>query len=247
MLKNKNIILTGSSSGIGLAILEALAKNGANIFACARKESKKFNQKIDEFSDKYQIEIIPIYFDFQNEKEIKNAIKNIRNYKKQIDGLVNNAGFIHTSLFAMTPIKFFKDVFEVNYFSQMLFLQYIVKFMIKDKSGSIVNISSSAAIFANKGLSAYASAKSALITSTQVLAKEVGEYNIRVNSIAPGFTDTKLMHSSISQEEIKEELKKISLKRIANPFEIANVALFLLSNMSSYVTGEVIRVDGGMF
>jgi len=247
MLKNKNIIITGSGSGIGLATLEVLAKNGANIFACTRKENEKFNQKIDELSNKYQVEIIPVYFDLQNEKEIKNAIKTIRNYKKQIDGLVNNAGVIQTSLFAMTPIKTFKEVFEINYFSQILFLQYILKFMIKNKNGSIVNISSSAAIFANKGLSAYASAKSALITSTQVLAKEMGEYNIRVNSIAPGFTDTKLMHSSISQEELTEELKRVSLKRVANPVEIANVILFLLSNMSSYITGETIRVDGGMF
>jgi len=247
MLKNKNIILTGANRGIGLATLKLLAKNRANVFACARTKNEEFEKVINNLKDENGVDIFPIYFDLTDEISQKEALKQIKSYKLPIDGLVNNAGAIWTNIFLMTPINKFKEMFEINYFSQINFTQQILKMMIRNKKGSIVNISSSAAIFANEARSAYAGAKSALITTSKVLAKEVGSYGIRVNVIAPGLTDTDMMNNSTSKEAIDETLKNSCLKRVANPTEIGNVILFLLSDLSSYVTNQVICVDGGMW
>jgi 3-oxoacyl-[acyl-carrier protein] reductase len=118
--------------------------------------------------------------------------------------------------------------------------------MIKKKSGSILYISSSSALDGNEGRSAYSSAKAAIIAQAKALSREVGMYNIRVNAIAPGLTDTDMMKENTPKEIVKEVASRTSLRRIANPQEIANAALFLSSDLSSYITGQVIRVDGGM-
>ena len=146
----------------------------------------------------------------------------------------------------MTSIKKLKEIFEINFFSQTLFTQYILKSMIRNKSGSIVYISSSSALDGNEGRSAYSSTKSAIIAQAKVLSRELGVHNIRVNTIAPGLTNTDMMKDNTPVELIKEFKSRISLKRIANPEEIANVTLLLSSDLSSYITGQVIRVDGGM-
>ena len=160
--------------------------------------------------------------------------------------MVNNAGVIQTSLFQMTKIENIKKIFEVNYFSQLQFTQIILKKMMKKRKGSIINISSTSSIDAETGRLSYSSSKSALATSSKVLSRELGAFNIRVNVIAPGLTDTDLMRNNHSDEIIENVKKNISLKRIAEPEEIANVVLFLASDRSSYINGQVIRVDGGM-
>ena len=153
---------------------------------------------------------------------------------------------IHTAIFQMTSIKKLKEVFEIDFFSQTNFTQYILKSMVKNKKGSILYISSSSALDGNEGRSAYSAAKSALITQSKVLSRELGVHNIRVNTIAPGLTDTNMMKKNTTQETIKDVLSRVSLRRIASTEEIANTALFLSSDLSSYITGQVIRVDGGM-
>ena len=166
--------------------------------------------------------------------------------KSPIDILVNNAGSIFTSLFQMTSINKIKDIFQTNYFSSLLFTQYLIKIMIKQKRGNIVNVSSSAAIEGNEGRIGYASSKSAIITSSKVLARELGIHNIRINTVAPGLTMTDMMKESTPQDVLENTLKRIPMNRVADPREIANVILFLSSELSSYITGQVIRVDGGM-
>ena len=146
----------------------------------------------------------------------------------------------------MTSIKKLKEVFEIDFFSQTNFTQYILKSMMKNKKGSILYISSSSALDGNEGRSAYSSAKSALITQSKVLSRELGVHNIRVNTIAPGLTDTDMMKENTTQETIKDVLSRVSLRRTASTEEIANTAIFLSSDLSSYITGQVIRVDGGM-
>jgi 3-oxoacyl-[acyl-carrier protein] reductase len=146
----------------------------------------------------------------------------------------------------MTSIKKFKEIFEVNFFSQALFTQYVLKAMIKNKKGSIVNISSTSGMDSNFGRSAYSASKAAMISQSKTLSKELGQYNIRVNTIAPGLTDTEMMQNNTPKEVIKDVLENLSLKRLADPKEIANAALFLSSDLSSYITGQTIRVDGGM-
>ena len=246
LLKNKTAVVTGCNRGIGKKILEVFSANGATVFACVRNISEEFKSNIKEIEKNTKNKIIPIQFDLSNENQIKEAANSILSSNKSIDILVNNAAMIHTAIFQMTSIKKLKEVFEIDFFSQTNFTQYILKSMVKNKKGSILYISSSSALDGNEGRSAYSSAKSALIAQSKVLSRELGVHNIRVNTIAPGLTDTDMMKKNTTQETIKDVLSRVSLRRIASTEEIANTALFLSSDLSSYITGQVIRVDGGM-
>ena len=246
LIKNKSAVITGCSKGIGKEILETFSENGANIFACVRKIDENFIQLIKDIEKKYHNKITPIELDFSNEELVKEAANRILDSKEKIDILINNAGMIYTGLFQMTSKKKFEEIFNVNFFSQSLFTQYIVKSMIKNKEGSITFISSTSATDGNIGRSAYVASKASINSLTKVLSRELGSYNIRVNAIAPGLTNTDMMKENTPEKFVKETINSTSLKRIGNPKEIANVALFLSSNMSNYVTGQVLRVDGGM-
>ena len=245
LLKGKCAVVSGCNRGIGKSILETFASNGADIFACARTESKDFLLLINDLESKYKVTIKPIYFDLSDLDSVKQGIKTISAEKKPIDILVNNAGSISTSLFQMTPLANVKEMFDVNFFSMFQFTQGVVKLMVKN-GGSIINLSSSAGIEGNEGRVSYASSKSAVITFGQVISRELGRNNIRVNTIAPGLTETEMMINSTPEDVLKQTLERISLHRTAKPKEIANVALFLASNLSSYITGQVLRADGGM-
>ena len=246
LLKNKNTVITGCNRGIGKEIVRVFAENGANIWACVREENGTFSKYINNLEKKHSVSINPVYFDLSDEEQIKTGVKTIKETKEPVDILVNNAGAIFTALFQMTSMKKLKEMFEINYFSQMLLTQYISRIMMRQKSGSIINLSSSAAIEGNEGRTGYASAKAAMITSTKVLAKELAPYNIRVNAVAPGLTQTEMMTSSTPEDALKETLNRICMKRVGQPEEIANSVLFLASDLSSYMTSQVLRVDGGM-
>ena len=246
LLRGKTAVLTGCNRGIGKAILDVFARNGAEIWACIRKPDEKFTEYISNLSKEASVTIHQVFFDFKEIDEIKSGAKKILSDKKNIDIIVNNAGIIFTSIFQMTPIEKMKEIFEINYFSQIFFTQLLIRSMTRNGSGSIVNISSSAAIEGNEGRTAYASSKSAIITTTKVMAKELAQNNIRVNAIAPGLTDTDMMIESTPQDALEKTLQRTSLKRTARPEEIANVVLFLSSDLSSYMTGQILRVDGGM-
>jgi len=246
LLKNKVAIITGSNKGIGKKILENFSRNGADIFACARNVDEKFISYLKEIENKNKNKITPIQLDLSNDDQIKESANKILKESNNIDILINNAGTIHTALFQMTSSKKLEEIFKINFFSQSIFTQYIVKAMIKKKNGAITYISSTASMDGNVGRSAYASSKAALNSHAKVLSKELGSYNIRVNVIAPGLTDTEMMSNNTPKNTIEETVASTSLKRIGTPDEIANVALFLSSEFSSYVTGQIIRVDGGM-
>ena len=246
LLKNKTVVLTGCNRGIGKAILGVFAKNGASIWACVRQLDDDFIDFTKGVEDDHEVNITPVPFDLADEGQVKEGINTIRSAKQPVDILVNNAGVIFTALFQMTSVAKMKEVFEINYFSQILLTQSITKIMTRQKSGSIINISSSTAIEGNEGRMAYASSKAAIIASTKVMAKELAMYNIRVNAIAPGLTETDMMQGSTSKEALEFTLQRICMRRIGKPDEIANVALFLSSELSTYMTGQVLRVDGGM-
>ena len=246
LIKGKTAVITGCNRGIGKALLEVFAKNGANVWACVRKPDVDFTEYIKGLVAEIGVKIKPVYFDLQDSEQIKEGVKTIRSAKEPIDILVNNAGVIHTSLFQMTSIDKMREMFELNLFSQMLLTQQISKIMMRQKSGNIINLSSSAAIEANEGRTAYAASKSALITSTQVLSKELAGCGIRVNAIAPGLTQTDMMVESTPKDILANTLQRISMRRVGRPEEIAKTALFLASDLSSYMTGQVLRVDGGM-
>lgn len=247
LLANKNAVITGANRGIGKAIAEVYASQGANIWACTRNpENDGFKAFIQLLCEKYQIWIEPISLDLTGEASVADAAKAITRKKMPIDIIVNNAGIIDTALFAMTPIRSMRSLFEVNFFSQMAFTQKLVRVMIKQKSGSIINLSSSAAIEGNEGRLSYAASKSALLTASKVMSRELGPHNIRVNTLAPGLTETDMMRDSHPEDVIARALERISLQRVAGPQEIANAALFLGSDLASYITGHVLSVDGGM-
>jgi len=246
LLKDKTAVITGSNRGIGLKILEIFSQNGADVIACSRNVDKNFLNKINKLKKKFNNNIFPIKLNLENEDSVKEAFSEINALNLNINILINNAGVIHNALYQMTSIKKLKEIFQVNFFSQTIFTQYIIKSMIKKKNGSIVYISSSSAIDSNVGRGAYSASKAALISQSSTLSRELGSSNIRVNTIAPGLTNTDMMRDNTSAEIIKEVTSNLSLKRAAEPNEIANLALFLASDLSSYITGQVIRADGGM-
>jgi 3-oxoacyl-[acyl-carrier protein] reductase len=245
LLKNKNAIITGCNRGIGRSILEGFAANGANIIACIRKENDEFSKVINDLSERHSVQITPIYFDAININEIKVAVKQIQSMKIPIDVLVNNAGITYNALFQMSTMDKLKEVFDINFISPFIFTQYISKLMVRKKTGSIINISSTAGIDGNSGRSVYGASKAAVICMTKAIAAELGEHGIRANSIAPGMTDTDML-SSMKENLIEESLQTNDIKRVGAPSEIADAAVFLASDLSSYITGQVIRVDGGM-
>tara|TARA_A100001015_G_scaffold195253_1_gene217646 strand:+ start:1878 stop:2624 length:747 start_codon:yes stop_codon:yes gene_type:complete len=246
LLKEKTSIITGASRGIGLSTLEIFLNNGSKVIACYRNDNEKFESKLLNLKKNFPDKIFEIKFDFNNDENTKQAAIDIIKKHPNIDILVNNAGAITTSSFLMTPIKELESMQKVNFLNQMLFSQIILKKMIRKKSGSLVNVASSAAIDANEGRLAYVASKASLMSATKVLARELAPFNIRSNCVAPGLTDTNLMKESTKEEYIKSTTENLMIKRIANPNEIANVIMFLASDLSSYITGQTIRVDGGM-
>ncbi len=245
LLKGKNAVITGCNRGIGKAILTIFAENGSNIWACARKPSDEFEAYIKELSVRCDIKIWPVYFDLKDGEQIKSAVKTIMSAKKPVDILVNNAGITYHALFQMSTIDNMREVFDINFFSQMIFTQFIVKLMLRNKSGSIINIASSAGIDGNAGRSIYGASKAAVICATKAMSAELGENGIRINAIAPGITQTEML-SNMTAEVIQNIVQQSHLKRAGEPDEIAKASLFLASDMSSYVTGQILRVDGGL-
>jgi 3-oxoacyl-[acyl-carrier protein] reductase len=244
-LAGKTSIITGCARGMGKSMLELFAANGSNVFACIRQQTNEFDDFCKELAIKNNVQIYPIYFDLADREAMKAAVKEILKQKIPIDILVNNAGITYNALFQMSTIEKAQEVFDINFFAPFFFTQYIVKMMIKNKSGSIVNIASSAGLDGNSGRSVYGASKAALICATKAIAAELGEFGIRANAIAPGITKTDML-SSMAEEIINETIMNTNLKRAGEPLDIANTALFLASDLSSYVTGQVIRVDGGM-
>lgn len=244
ILEGKNVIITGTAGGIGSEMVRYFAKQGANVFAHARKETDGHRTLCKDVSEQNSVEVYPIYFDLTDQDGIKNAIKEIRGKKVSVDGLVNNAGIGSNSLFQMTSMEELRNVFESDFFGPFLLTQYISKIMTRQGSGSIVTISSTSALDGNSGKSVYGSAKAALITMTKSIAEELGRSGIRANSICPGVIMTEA--AKMMPEYIFEIEKNATfLGELGETTDVAKVAAFLVSDMSEYVTGQVIRVDGG--
>ncbi|HTA61391.1 MAG TPA: SDR family oxidoreductase [Bacteroidia bacterium] len=245
LLSGKTAVITGCNRGIGKAILESYAANGADVFACVRKESAQFTKFINRLTEKHAVNIIPLYFDARNMDEMKNVVHQIKDSKKKIDVLVNNAGIGYNALFQMSALDKVKEVFDVNFIAPFVFTQYLIKLMVKQKSGNIITISSTAGIDCNDGKSVYGASKAALICMTKVIASELKSEGIRANSIAPGLTDTDML-LCLPKEFILDASSSPDLNRIAKPSEIADTAVFLASELSAHISGQVIRVDGGV-
>jgi len=243
-LEQKNIIVTGANRGIGLAIAKACAKQGANVYACARTKNDEFEYEMQMLAKEEDVFIKTIYFDLNNREDVKAKIQEIAEDKVQIDGLVNNAGVPYGNSFVMTPIEDLENVFQTNFFGQIYIMQLVARMMMRKKRGSIVNIASVGGMEATEGYLAYGSSKAALIYATKVLSKEMGNANVRVNAISPGLTNTQMGHFK-DKEELSRVLDRTAMKRMAAPEEIADACVYLLSDQSSYITGQILAVDGG--
>ncbi|GBO47593.1 SDR family NAD(P)-dependent oxidoreductase [Pectobacterium versatile] len=245
LLAGKNAVITGCLQGIGRATLEAFAREGASVFACCQTEDAAFNGYLIDLSEKYRVEIIPVYFDFLDEDEIKKGVAVIQKSKKPIDILVNVAGITLDAFFHMITMEQMKKTFAVNFFSQMFFTQYITKLMLRQKKGSVINVSSISALDGNPGQLSYSASKAALIAATKTLSAELAPQGIRVNAVAPGVIQT-AMTANLPQEVVDRQMARCELKRLGLPEEVAKAILYLASDASSYITGQVVRIDGGM-
>jgi 3-oxoacyl-[acyl-carrier protein] reductase len=244
LLKGKTALITGSTRGIGRAIAEVYAKNGASLILNARDEEKAKKVAL-EISDKYKVRVDIVLFDVSDSDEVKNGFREIFKITKNLDILVNNAGILDDALIGMVTKTQIEKTFGINTFGVLYVSQYAARMMSKKKAGSIINISSIIGTNGNDGQAVYGGSKAAVIGITQSLAKELAPTDIRVNAIAPGFIDTEMTHG-LTKCKYKERIDSIKMNRIGKPEDIANTALYLASDLSSYVTGQVIGVDGGM-
>lgn len=245
MLKGKNAIITGARSGIGLATLQLFAQNGCNCWAIVHREDQDFLSKIQALEKGNNVWIKPVYMELDNSDSIKKGMKDILAEKLSVDVLVNAAGIVSPNrLFTMTKMEDIRRVMDVNFFSAIELTQLVCRPMMRQRKGSIINIASIAAWGEDTSQMEYAASKAAMVIATKKLARELGSAGIRVNAVAPGLTQTKML--DVLEEDAEVQIKKgLGLHRFGAPEEIAEVCLFLASDKSSYVTGDTIKVDGG--
>ena len=244
MIKEKNVIVTGGTRGIGREIARTLAENGANIAINYRTFNEETETLIEELKE-FGVKVIAIKCDVSLEEEVINLIKEVKDVFGSIDILINNAGITKDGLLIRMTEKDFEDVLDINLKGTFNTTKEVSKIMIKQRYGKIINISSVVGITGNAGQCNYAASKAGVIGFSKSIARELASRNINVNVIAPGYINTDM--TKILPDKVKEEvLKTIPMKKIGEPKEVANLALFLSSNLSDYITGQVINVDGGM-
>ncbi len=242
MLKRKIAFVTGANRGIGKSITKKFAQNGAIVYANSRKSDNLEPLSKENFG---KGKIIPLCFDITDRSSVRNAFVKIMDEQGRVDCLVNNAGILIDTLITMLDRSTLREIYEVNVFSIFETMSYASRIMSKQKSGTIINISSICGDEGGmRGQTAYSSSKGAVIALTKTAAKELGEFGIRVNSIAPGFIDTDMFRSG--PKNIQNQLVNgVYLNgRVGLPEEVADLCIFLASNKSSYINGENIRVDG---
>lgn len=244
MLQDKNILITGSTRGIGRATAMVCAAHGATLILHGRDAAALANLK-DEISSQYGVNVNFLTYDVREASEIKNAFLWIKKNAGRLDVLVNNAGVLDDALLGMINDKQMSNTFAINIDAVIYHMQFASRLMTRQKSGSIINVSSIIGRTGNAGQVVYSASKAAVIGATYSAAKELGPYNIRVNAVAPGFIDTD-MTKQLPADKYAQRLSEIRMNRIGKPEEVANTILFLASDLSSYVTGQVIGVDGGM-
>ncbi|KHD46364.1 3-oxoacyl-[acyl-carrier-protein] reductase [Streptococcus hongkongensis] len=239
-LQNKNVFITGSTRGIGLAIAHQFAKVGANVVINGR--STISGDLLDQFKD-YSGQILPVSGDVSDYADAQGMIDEATSSLGQIDVLINNAGITNDKLLLKMTDKDFEDVLKVNLTGAFNMTQAVLKPMIKARQGAIINLSSVVGLTGNAGQANYAASKAGLIGFTKSVAREVAGRKVTVNAIAPGFIESD-MTGTLSEKQQAAILNQIPMKRIGQADEVAQLALFLASQ--DYITGQVIAIDGGV-
>lgn len=244
LLANKVAFITGSSRGIGRAAAIEFARQGAHLVLHARQKDN-LQETLEAVKEINNHKPLILEYDVRDYSSIKQAFQAIRKELGHLDVLVNNAGIMEESLLGMIREEVVENTMQTNLQSSLYHMQYASRLMMKQKKGSIINVSSIIGTNGNEGNAVYAASKAGLIGATKSASKELAPFNIRVNAVAPGFIQTDLT-SHYKDEKLNKVIDNIKMKRMGTPEEVANVMLFLASDMSSYVTGQVIGVDGGM-
>jgi 3-oxoacyl-[acyl-carrier protein] reductase len=240
----RNVIVTGGSRGLGLGIVRRLAKSGFRPIAIARKEGDEFTaaKRAAEASGSGPLDFIP--FDLTEIDQIPKLVAMLREQFGAIYGLVNNAGMSAHGVLALTPDAQIEQVVRLNTLSPMVLTKYVVRSMMADGGGRIVNISSITASAGYNGLSVYAATKASLVGFTRSLAREVGRMGVNVNAVAPGFVATE-MTKDLTDEQRQQIERRSALKRLVEVDDVADAVHFLLGDQSRNITGTVITVDAG--
>ena len=240
-LKNLNIILTGSTGIIGNAIIDKLISAGANVIATGTNE-----EKLKIIQDKYK-ELNVMKFNLSDHGGIDKFVEDCsKNFSNKIDVLINNAGITQDNLSLRMKEDEWKNVIDINLTSTFLITKSVLKKMLKLKNGKIINVTSVVGHTGNIGQANYAASKAGIIAMSKSLALEYGKKNITVNCVSPGFIVSN-MTAKISDEHTELMKSRISLNKFGNPEDVANSIAFLSSNLSDYITGETIHVNGGMY
>ena len=240
-LKDKKIIVTGASGGIGNAIVKRLSENGANILATGTKM-----EKLDTLKSNFK-NVKTIKFDISQTDKIDEFIDNATlELGGNIDCIVNNAGITHDNLAIRMTLEEWKRVIDINLTSTFLLSKFAIKKMLKNKSGKIINITSVVGHTGNLGQANYTASKAAIVAMSKSLSIEYAKKNININCISPGFIKTS-MTEKLDQKIQDNIISKIPSARLGEPEDIANAVLFLASNQSDYINGETLHVNGGMY
>lgn len=242
---DKTVFVTGSNRGLGKVLIERFAQANYDIIAHVRKLTDETKFFFDDLAKKNGVKVYPVIFDVTDIKSVKDTVKKLYSDGLKIDVLVNNAGIAHGGLFQMTPVTKIREVFDVNFFSILELTQIVSRYMARQKYGVIINLGSIAGIDLEAGNCAYGTSKAAVIAFTKTLAKELAQWGIRVNAVAPGLLDTD-MAKQMEGKAGKKMIAASAMKRLGQPEEVANTILFLASDEASFINGQVLRIDGGM-
>lgn len=244
LLEGKTAIITGASRGIGKEVAVLFAKNGANLFLISRNQ-ERLDDLQKELTEAYSVDVQSYSVDITDTDKLKDVFTDIKKSKKAIDIVVNNAGIMEDAVLQMVKPELIQKTYATNVFALIDISKRASKLMLRNKRGSIINLTSIIGVEGNLGQSIYSSSKAAVIGFTKSLSKELATFNIRVNGVAPGFIDTD-MTRGMDPKFYKKNLDSIAMGRLGTAEDVAKVILFLASDLSGYVTGQIIGVDGGM-
>ncbi len=245
LLQGKVCIITGAAQGIGKAIAEQFAADGAFVYACDMKEGS-MDEWAKECAERNSTRVIPQYFDVTDATAVKNTFMGIFKAEKRIDSLVNNAGVVFNRKLGMVQRAETELMFRVNVIAVIEMVQLVARLMQRNGGGSIVNIASVTAVLGSPGQSAYSATKGAIISFTKSAAKELASQGIRVNAVAPGIVKTERFAELYESDgaKIDQRIGRIALGRLGAPEDIANACSFLASDRASYISGQILGVDG---